>query len=31
MVTGHHLWFNSTPGDEIVAFALPARKQDAPQ
>ena len=26
MVTGHHLWFNSTPGDEIVAFALPARK-----
>jgi quinoprotein glucose dehydrogenase len=23
MVTGHHLWFDSTAGDEIVAFALP--------
>jgi quinoprotein glucose dehydrogenase len=23
LATGHHLWFNSTPGDEIVAYALP--------
>ena len=26
MVTGHHLWFDSTRGDEIVAFALPRQR-----
>ena len=26
MVTGHHLWFDSTRGDEIVAFALPRER-----
>ncbi len=26
MVTGHHLWFDSTRGDEIVAFALPRQQ-----
>ena len=24
MVTGHHLWFGSPAGDEVVAYALPA-------
>jgi quinoprotein glucose dehydrogenase len=24
MVTGHHLWFGSTPGDTVVAYGLPA-------
>ena len=23
MVTGHHLWFGSPAGDEVIAFALP--------
>jgi quinoprotein glucose dehydrogenase len=27
LATGHHLWFGSTPGDEIVAFALPRKKR----
>jgi quinoprotein glucose dehydrogenase len=27
MMTGHHLWFGSPPGDQVVAFALP-RKPD---
>jgi membrane-bound PQQ-dependent dehydrogenase (glucose/quinate/shikimate family) len=26
MVTGHHLWFNSPAGDEVVAFALSVNK-----
>ena len=26
MVTGHHLWFGSQAGDEVIAFALPKRK-----
>jgi quinoprotein glucose dehydrogenase len=25
LVTGHHLWFDSPAGDEVVAFALPER------
>ena len=25
LVTGHHLWFDSPAGDEVIAFALPAR------
>jgi quinoprotein glucose dehydrogenase len=25
LATGHHLWFNSPAGDEIVAFALPKK------
>jgi quinoprotein glucose dehydrogenase len=27
LVTGHHLWFNTTAGDEVIAFALPARRK----
>jgi len=23
MMTGHHLWFGSPPGDQVIAFALP--------
>ena len=26
LVTGHHMWFNTPAGDEVVAFALPRRK-----
>lgn len=26
LVTGHHLWFGSPAGDEVVAFALPAKR-----
>jgi quinoprotein glucose dehydrogenase len=26
MVTGHHLWFGSKAGDEVIAFALPRKK-----
>ena len=26
LVTGHHLWFDSPAGDEVIAFALPARR-----
>lgn len=26
MMTGHHLWFGTPPGDQIVAFALPQAK-----
>jgi quinoprotein glucose dehydrogenase len=26
LVTGHHLWFGTPAGDEIVAFALPKKK-----
>ncbi|MCE3284466.1 MAG: enzyme repeat family protein [Steroidobacteraceae bacterium] len=25
LVTGHHLWFDSPAGDEVIAFALPRR------
>lgn len=25
LVTGHHLWFGSKAGDEVIAFALPKR------
>ncbi len=27
LVTGHHMWFGTPAGDEVIAFALPARKQ----
>lgn len=27
LVTGHHMWFNSPVGDEVVAFALPKRQK----
>jgi quinoprotein glucose dehydrogenase len=27
LVTGHHMWFNTPVGDEVIAFALPQRKQ----
>jgi quinoprotein glucose dehydrogenase len=26
LVTGHHLWFDTPAGDEVIAFALPKRK-----
>ena len=26
LVTGHHLWFDSPAGDEVIAFALPTRR-----
>ncbi|MGI9246508.1 MAG: pyrroloquinoline quinone-dependent dehydrogenase [Steroidobacteraceae bacterium] len=26
LVTGHHMWFDTPAGDEVVAFALPVRK-----
>jgi quinoprotein glucose dehydrogenase len=26
MVTGHHLWFGSKGGDEVIAFALPPKR-----
>jgi quinoprotein glucose dehydrogenase len=26
MITGHHLWFGSKAGDEVVAYALPANR-----
>lgn len=26
MITGHHLWFGSPAGDEVIAFALPPAK-----
>jgi quinoprotein glucose dehydrogenase len=29
MVTGHHMWFNSPAGDEVVAYALPAPRPTA--
>jgi quinoprotein glucose dehydrogenase len=27
LVTGHHLWFSSPAGDEVIAFALPVRSK----
>ena len=27
LVTGHHMWFGTPAGDEVVAFALPARQK----
>ena len=27
LVTGHHLWFGTPVGDEVIAFALPQRKK----
>ncbi len=26
MITGHHLWFGSKAGDEVIAYALPAKR-----
>lgn len=28
MILGHHLWFGSTPSDEVIAFALPKKSTE---